>query len=133
MVIVGMVALAAAACGTSAAPPSAAAPTHYTISGTLSLIDFTSASAGCVGQGGYADIAPGTQVRVTNQAGTLIGTGTLEATTASGSGTTCAFPFMVTGLPRATFYGITVSHRGEQDYSFAQLQAASWTVSLVLD
>ena len=133
LVIVGALAaaLTAAACGSPASTPSAVAQV-YQISGILSLIDFTSASAGCVGQGGYSDIAPGTQVQVTNQSGAIIGTGTLGSVTASGDGTTCAFPFIVMGLPRATFYGIQVSHRGQQDYSFSQLQADIWRVSLQL-
>ena len=137
LVILGACAAATtlAACGSSLAHGTAtsAPASTYTISGTFDLIDFTSASAGCVGQGGYADIAPGTQVKVTDQDGTLIGTGTLGAVTASGDGTTCAFPFTVTGLPHEAFYGVAVSHRGVQDYSFAQLEGNGWQVSLMLD
>jgi hypothetical protein len=108
-----------------------AVSSRYTIHGTFTLIDYQSAENSCIGTGGFDDISDGTQVVVTNTNGTVIGQGSLE----SGSQkemVTCVYDFTVSGLPRATFYGVTVSHRGEQNYSFERLAQTGWKVRLDL-
>ena len=76
---------------------------------------------------GYSDIAPGTTVTVKNQSETIIGTGSLGAANSDTSRSTCSFPFTVSGLPDATFYVVTISHRGDQTYQRADLDAKTGT------
>lgn len=66
----------------------------------------------CFGRGGYDDLAPGAQVKVTDESGKVLGVGRI--TTGAGSvGTGCTLLFNVDNVPRgATFYGIEVAHRG---------------------
>ena len=134
-VLIGAIAaaLCASACGSPALKVVTSATTSsYSITGSLALIDFATAESNCFGQGGYSDIGPGTQVTVTDQSGTIVGTGQLGTASVSGAATTCTFPFVASGLPRESFYGVSVSHRGVQNYSFSQLQGDGWQVSLML-
>ena len=85
---------------------------------------------GCAGTNGYDDIEAGLQVQVSNETDATIGTGELGIGTMTS--TECSFPFAVQDLPAAKFYKITVGHRGELDYSAADLQAVGWTVAFTL-
>lgn len=76
----------------------------------------------------YPDVDQGTQVVVTNSAGTVIATSQLgkgrqQDLPGYGSyGATCNYPFTVQvpgGLPR---YGVTVAHRGTIWFSARQMQ-----------
>jgi len=142
-------AIGLAACGTNTPTATAAAVSKPTITGTFTLIgtqdvvdpgtpdatpvdgDFTDlGSLGCAGIGGYNDIGAGLQVQVSDEDGTAIGTGELDLGEITNDG--CRFPFTVQNLPVAKFYKITVGHRGELDYSYAELQAADWNVGFTL-
>jgi hypothetical protein len=77
----------------------------------------------------YPDVVQGTQVVVTNSAGTVIATGQLgagqqqEFAGLGSFGATCNYPFTVQvpgGLAR---YGITISHRGTIWFSAKQMQS----------
>ena len=46
--------------------------------------------------------------------------------------TACQFGFSVTGLPRRPFYVVSTGTRSGVTYSFAQLQSASWTITLTI-
>lgn len=126
----------ACAPGTTPSPSVESTPTSQTISGTLKLYGRAAAQVGggrCSGTGGYDDIDAGTQVRVSNEDGTLIGTGHLEEGELNlPKKTICTFPFVVEGIPNAAFYSIEVSHRGELTYSAAELAAKDWTVAFTL-
>ena len=77
--------------------------------------------------GGYDDIRAGTQVTVTDEGGTLIGTGQLTGGRLSLSA--CRFTYRITDLPEARFYKIEVSHRGGVTHSFSELTSQDWRVA----
>lgn len=92
-------------------------PHTVTINGTLTLSDTTASmlvesNGNCLGGGGYADIAPGAGIVVTNESGKTIGVGSLPDDGTSASPGTCLFAFTVSKVPAAKFYGIQVAHRG---------------------
>ena len=140
--------LVAVACGGGDSSGSAgdssdsAGDSSHRIVGTFTLTDASNrgdVGDSCRGSGGYTDITPGAQVVVMNQDGTILGTGRLGA----GSfvpfrGTTltisskCEFPFTVASLPKAQFYSVAVSHRGEITYSFQDLESSRWEVDITL-
>jgi hypothetical protein len=65
----------------------------------------------CSGTGGYSDIDFGTQVNVTDAAGTLVAVGSLGFGQKTELG--CEFPFTVDDItPGSKFYTVEVSHRG---------------------
>jgi hypothetical protein len=108
----------------------------YIIGGTFTLTgtegeDFLQAeSAGCFGYGGYDDIEAGLQVVISNEANTVIGNGALGPGEITDDG--CLFRFQVRDVPVAKFYNIEVGRRGKLNYSYDQMKAASWGVSLTL-
>jgi len=129
------------------APGATVAPTatdSHTLSGTFTLTDGAgSYRAGwtegdpCSGSGGYADIRAGTQVVVTD------GTGNVLAKSELGSGSglkgeiqdmvlSCKFNFDVSSVPKSDFYKVSVGHRGELTYSYAEMQQNAWTVGFTL-
>jgi hypothetical protein len=131
--------LSLGACGGGDGGSEAAATTttqeRYSISGTFSLNglqgdDFETESDGdlCYGAGGYDDIQDGAAVTITNETSTVIGTGALEQSRYTGAG--CEFLFTVPNLPRAKFYRIEISHRGQVNFSYDDLEKDSWYVRL---
>lgn len=111
--------------------PGAAA--GHDVAGTFDLImdDQATLGAPCSGTGGYDDIQSGAQVKVTNQDGTLIGTGDLGAGERA-EGRRCHFEFNIADLPDAEFYSFELGRRGELTYSKADMEAADWTVAMSL-
>jgi hypothetical protein len=109
---------------------------NNTITGTFTLTDsssnYSTLSDGqsCTGNSGYNDIAAGTEVQVSNQAGTILATSSLGAGTIQSG--TCGFPFSVSHVPNASFYQIEVSHRGYVTLSKSELQNNDWTAGLAL-
>jgi hypothetical protein len=79
--------------------------------------------------GGYADMAQGAGVTVANGSGSVIATSSLGSGTMTSSG--CRFAFTVSA-PDASFYQITVSHRGALTYSESDLAAKDWTIASTL-
>lgn len=79
---------------------------------------------------GYDDIRPGTGVTVRNESGDIIATGRLDE--GSWTGYSCAFEFAIPDVPEADFYEFEISHRGEQRYSHADLEAQDFRVELSL-
>lgn len=97
----------------------------FTATGSLVLADSGGVQSlpggSCQGKNGYNDIHQGTQVVVTDQAGTVIGTGALESGLLVGGH--CMFAFTVPSVPSGkSFYGVSVSHRGTLQYKQAELQ-----------
>ncbi|MFE4501722.1 hypothetical protein ACFRFQ_17865 [Rhodococcus sp. NPDC056743] len=96
-------------------------PGSFAITGTMSLSssDAQRIGSGCVGDGGYDDIRPGAEVKVTDEAGKTLATGRLEGgETSNGE---CVLPFTVSGVPAgSTFYQVEISHRGGLTYSEAE-------------
>lgn len=137
LVLAVLLALALAACGGSGSK----APTTKTINGTFTLArgldtgeydsdNFVEYGGGCGGTGGYEDIDSGLQVRVSNEAGTVIGTGALGSSAVTPNG--CTFTFSVPNLPVAKFYKVEVGNRGELSYSYEEMEAAGWKAEFTL-
>jgi hypothetical protein len=106
-----------------------AADSDHVINGTFELLD-EDVSSSCVGSSGYDDIRPGSSVTVRSETGETIATTELD----SGEffdGIGCEYTFTV-GVPDARFYRIEVSHRGEVEFSKAELEANDWEASLSL-
>jgi hypothetical protein len=108
----------------------------HTVTGSYVLTDTSgfgiSASGGtCKGTGGYADIIPGLPVILKDQNGTVIGSTALGPGT--GTSTSCTFSFSMQNVPdTATFYVISVSHRGDVSLSHDELEADGWFIGLTL-
>ena len=109
-------------------------PSRHTITGTLTLLTGGTGTADqpCLGTGGYSDINAGTQVTISNQSGTVVGVGQLGLGISGGTlNLDCLFPFTVVAGP-ADIYEVEVSHRGNVDFSAAQMTAQGWAVQLTL-
>lgn len=105
---------------------------RYAITGSIELFDPDGAfdSGGpCTGTGGYNDLRQGATVTISDGAGNVLGLGRLS----SGMGMTsvvCRFTFTVEELPRSDFYQVDVAGRDAPSYTFEEMQAANWTISL---
>jgi hypothetical protein len=120
--------------GRERAPAAATTTTRPSMTGILTLHDPDAAyqyGDVCSGTGGYDDVDAGASVVVTNEQGTVIGTGSLGLGSASPGGD-CVFNFTVAGLPEGRFYGVEVSHRGKVTFSREQLEQDGWNVELTL-
>ena len=106
----------------------------YTIKGNMTLFDlddFRGYKAGdsCSGSGGYRDIREGATVTVKDEAGTLVGSGSLGPGRISDESLRlCVFPIEVKGVKDANFFQVEVSHRGGLSYSKADMERNDWTI-----
>ncbi|MEV5250851.1 hypothetical protein AB0K98_03660 [Streptomyces werraensis] len=83
----------------------------------------------CSGTGGYSDIDFGTQVNVTDAAGTLVAVGSLGLGEKTVLG--CEFPFTVDDItPGSKFYTVEVSHRGGLTQTEDELRAGGLAFTL---
>jgi hypothetical protein len=117
------------------ATPTTTTQERHVITGTFLLSgvegeDFITSDGGCQGTSGYDDVEPGLQVTISDQSGTVIGTGALDSGQAQEAG--CVFHFEVNNIPVASFYKVAVGRRGEISYSQDQMKQASWSVELSL-
>lgn len=73
---------------------------------------------------GYTDISAGTAVTIGDQTGQTIGIGALGPGKLTGDGAQriCQFAFNVTVPAGKTTYTVTISHRGTQSYTPAQVE-----------
>lgn len=92
------------------------------VHGTLTLPDGGYSSVGntCSGSGGYQDINAGVAVTIGDQAGKTLAVTSLGAGGFGGGG--CVFPFAAQ-VPAATTYTVTISHRGTQTFTPADVTA----------
>ena len=106
----------------------------YKLLGTVSLLDTDSIDRGgrsCKGTGGYSDVAGGMNVRIKDGKGTVIASGRTDAGLFNGS--SCLFPFRITGIPKASYYTVEVGYnRGRFDYSFEEIVRSRWKVTYFL-
>ncbi len=103
-----------------------------TVTGVLVLYDTSSAQASCNTSGtGYEDISEGTPVSITNENGKVVGAADLGAGTRLG-GDECDFSWTATGVGPATFYQVTISHRGTVSYSESEMESDGWSVKTTL-
>lgn len=92
----------------------------------------TAKGAACVPDDGYEDIAQGAQVVVRDGSHKTIAVGRLGlGVNAADGGSSCTFTFSVK-VPDASFYAISVSHRGSVSYSRSELARRRWTIALSL-
>ena len=98
------------------------------VHGTLTLPDggYTSVGNVCSGSGGYQDISAGVAVTIGDQTGKTLAVTSLQAGTFGGGGCQFAFSAKVTA---ATTYTVTISHRGTQTFTPADV-AAGFNLSL---
>lgn len=102
----------------------------------LAKDDYAIEGTRCAGRGGFDDIAPGAQVRITDRDGTLIGLGAITegVVTDSDNGKlrdACLMFWRVDDVPRfQQFYGVEVSHRGIIQATEAELLGGEFTLSL---
>ncbi|MEV7861583.1 hypothetical protein AB0O86_22820 [Streptomyces hirsutus] len=83
----------------------------------------------CSGTGGYSDIDFGTQVNVTDAAGTLVAKSSLGLGQKTELG--CEFPFTVDDItPGSKFYTVEVSHRGGLTQTEDELRAGGLAFTL---
>ncbi|GEK03083.1 hypothetical protein [Streptomyces sp. 1-11] len=83
----------------------------------------------CSGTDGYSDIDFGTQVSVTDAAGTLVAKGSLGLGKETELG--CEFPFTVDDItPGSKFYTVEVSHRGGLTQTEDELRAGGLAFTL---
>jgi hypothetical protein len=80
------------------------------------------------GPGEFADLRRGTPVVVTDETGAVLGEGGLSE--GSDVLSTCWFRFRVGPLPRAATYTIRVAEREPATFSYEELEAAGWNVTL---
>ncbi|MFE2110004.1 hypothetical protein ACFXAF_29650 [Kitasatospora sp. NPDC059463] len=122
--------------GTATGPSAVATATPsksevFTLDGQMTLgSNARDTAAGCVGRGGYDDIARGASVTVFDEDGTVLATGSLGTGRSKGT-TGCVFPIEVIGVPVGPkFYQVEVSHRGKVTLSRADAEAGLLGVSL---
>jgi hypothetical protein len=119
--VLAVVVCIAVACGGSS--------TH-TITGSLD----TSSGSGLLGGGG-SDVSGGDQVRVTDESGKTLGTGTLHSESC-GSGSLdvfrSCFTFTVENVGGAKFYEFKIRRHGSEQFSHSELARRGWRVSLSL-
>lgn len=147
--VAALVALAAAACGSSGGPARStptvtvtrtvtvtpSAPKVFDLTGILKLsggIDaFATTGSTCSGTSGYDDITSGTQVVVYDESSKVLASGGLGEGQPTDAGTTCTFPIVVDGVPRGhSFYQVQVSHRGMVTETAADAVAGTVTLTL---
>lgn len=147
--VAGVLAVAAGAWfagkGSGSTPTAAASspsPSQITITGTLTLMFGASfdpnardtAVTGtqprlndpCVAIGGYNDITQGAAVTIGGQTGQTLGIGALSAgnvgVTGAENNAVCLFDFSVAVPSGQSVYTVTISHRGTQTFTPAEVQ-----------
>jgi hypothetical protein len=132
--LAGLVATACAPGSNRAPAADTASPVTHEISGNLVLRGGSIPALRCeAGWEGYADIAAGADVTVTDTAGRVIALGRLDAgTPTQPSEYDCDFAFHVEDVPVVAIYGIEVSHRGVQRFSQRDLENTGYFVNLTL-
>lgn len=95
---------------------------HVDVFGTLTLPagSFVSNGASCSGDGGFSDIAGGVAVTVGGPDGQTLAVTGLEAGAETVQGD-CVFSFDVQAPAGLSLYTVTISHRGTQTYTPAQI------------
>ena len=115
-------------CGGAAASPT---PSGHDISGTFALhAQRGNFAPNCAGGGGYDDIRSGMGLTLRDGDGSILGTARLGSGHASEDRKLCLFDFEFSDVPDADFYAVEAGRRGEQAYSFDDMEAADWKLAL---
>ena len=83
---------------------------------------------GCIGLDDYAGLQAGQQVIVRNEAGTVIGTANLAATS---SAVVCSWTFEIE-VPVSGYYVVSIPMRTEQAFTAGDVAAASGQIEITL-
>jgi hypothetical protein len=136
VVVLALVAIGIAAAGGSSPEATPPPPSTFDVSGTFTVKAALGSEdvlqGGCFTDGGYTDIAPGTQVTVKDASGKVLALGNLGPgytselfggeTAVAGMAYKCGFDFSVSNIPEGqAFYAIEVAHRGDVRYERANL------------
>jgi hypothetical protein len=129
------------AVGPAGAARATAASAHYprpAVSGVLQLHDpvygmsaVSPVGGPCRGMGEYDGILGGTPVVVRDASGGVITSGALDIGRVA-EGATCEFAFVVQ-LPKAEVYKFEIANRPAGTYSYDDLVARGWDLTLSLD
>lgn len=101
------------------------------LDGTFTVVDpdgYREVATGCRGVGADADIAPGTDIVLRDDAGRVVARSSLGDGTEDAAG--CTFPFTLYAVPRSEAYELQVGSRGSLTYSRDELDRLDWTVAL---
>jgi hypothetical protein len=113
-----------------------AAEGKHTITGSITLYDsdaydyYYDDGDSCSGETGYGDIDEGTDVKIKDSSGDLIGSSSLESGIIDDG--TCVFEFTVSDVADASYYSVEVSYRGDLSYSKSEMEDKDWDVDLTL-
>lgn len=122
-----ILALVLTACSAGASPT----PAGHDITGTFALhAQKGNFAPNCAGGGGYDDIRSGMGLTLRDGDGSILGTARLGSGHASEDRKLCLFDFEFSDVPDADFYAVDAGSRGEQTYSFDDMEAADWTLAL---
>jgi hypothetical protein len=120
-----------AAAVSGGAPSAAEEADTWQIRIEFQLGDADSAFSGCIGQGGYSDIGPGTPVTLKDETGTIIASDALSTGTELSGG--CQWLIFMEDVPTdREFYVAEVGDRGEISYSRDRLVDESFVIGLYL-
>jgi hypothetical protein len=104
----------------------------FTLTGSFALTDGATEyvdQGECAGDGGYDDIAEGTQVTVYSSTGEVLATGSLGTSVYAGG--VCEFEITVKSVPSGhDFYQVEVSHRGKIAVSDKEARAGATSLTL---
>jgi hypothetical protein len=105
----------------------------HAIAGSVELTDSRQfvTDGSCLGIGDWSDIAPGADVVLRDEAGTILGrSGLSDGAAIAGR---CRFTFTFSDIPDGVaYYSVEVSHRGEIVYPHDMLaRQQNWTLDLL--
>lgn len=115
-------------------------PATFDVRGTLTLSlvrALGEEGETCAGNGGYSDIAPDAQVKVSDDAGKVIALGQLDqgitrksSDWGYGGTNQCVFTFSVREVPAGSgsIYGVEVTHRGVTQFTRDQADQVALTL-----
>jgi hypothetical protein len=83
----------------------------------------------CKGLGPESDLLGGTPVVVKDEDGAVLATGALDIGKVA-DGSTCAFTFVVPSVPKNVMYRVDVGDRSLGAFSYDELAAQGWRVTL---
>ncbi len=89
----------------------------------------------CFMVGPYSDIAEGMKIVVKNGKGEILAIGSMSGGKFNESGYTqssCTFKFLVNNIPKSDFYIVEGGRRGENQYSFAEMEQSKWNLEYSL-
>jgi len=133
--VLAVIGVAVVAVAAAAAMASGSAESH-TVTGSIELhsssSSYLSEGESCSGVGGYSDMNEGAQVTLRNGKDESLAIGQLGSGVYDSTSRACVFKYTLTNVPKEDFYRVQVSHRGELEYSYDDMQANGWDIQSTL-